>query len=130
MKMGRTKHPEIMQIPKEIWQFLLGQGIKITSKHIPGNLNCNAYWESRHQKDSLECKYWEGTEIDLFTSRSSNQLPSYYSWKSDPNSLDMDALQQKWSYNSLYPFPFALIHKVLKKVEEEKAPSLMIVTTT
>lgn len=130
MKMERTEHPEVIQIPKEIWEFLLGQRIRITSKHLPGNLNCNAYWESRHQKDSLESKYWEQTEIDLFISRSSNQLPSYYSWKLDPNCLDMDAFQQKWSYKSLYPFPFALIRNVLKKVGEEKPPSLMIVTPT
>ena len=70
-------------------------------------------------------------EIDLFASRLSNQLPSYYSWKSDPNSLGTDALQQKWYHMSLYAFPpFALIHKVLKKVEEEKVSPLIIVTPT
>ena len=32
-------------------------------------------------------------------------------------------------FKSLYAFPqFALIHRVLKKVEEERVPSLMIVT--
>ena len=61
----------------------------------------------------------------------SNQLPSYYSWKSDPSSLGTDALQQKWYHKSLYAFPpFALIHKVLKKVEEEKVSPLIIVTPT
>ena len=79
MKMGRTKNPELMQISKEIWEFLLGQRIRITAKHLPENLNCDAHWESRYQKDSLESKYWKGAEIGLFTSRSSNQLPSYYS---------------------------------------------------
>ena len=70
-------------------------------------------------------------EIDLFASRLSNQLPSYYSWKSDPSSLGTDALQQKWYHKSLYAFPpFALIHKVLKKVEEEKVSPLIIVTPT
>ena len=48
---------------------------------------------------------------------------SQQSWK--------DALQQKWYHKSLYAFPsFALIHKVLKKVEEEKVPSLIIVIST
>ena len=69
------------------------------------------------------------SEIDLFASRLSNQLPSYYSWKPDQDSLGTDALQQKWYHKSLYAFPlFALIHKVLKKVQEEKVPSLIIVT--
>ena len=70
-------------------------------------------------------------EIDLFDLRLSSQLPSYYSWKLDPNGIVTDALQQKWYHKSLYAFPpFALIHKVLKKVEEEKLLSLITVTPT
>ena len=98
---------------------------------------------ARHQKDSSEwklcplifSKIWQilgkKPEMDLFASRLSNQLPSYYSWKPDPNSLATDTLQQKWYHKSLIAFPpFALIHKVLKKVAEEKVPSLIIVTPT
>ena len=71
------------------------------------------------------------TEIDLFASRFSNQLPSYYSCKPDPNSLGTDALQQKCYHKILYAFPpLALINKVLKKGEEEKVPSLILVTLT
>ena len=33
---------------------LLRQGITITAEHLPGNLNCKADWEYRHQKDSSE----------------------------------------------------------------------------
>ena len=63
--------------------------------------------------------------------RLSNQLQSYYSLNPDPDSLGTDALQQKWYLKSPYVFPpFALIHKVLKKVEGEKLPSLIIVTPT
>ena len=140
---GREKNPELMQISKEIWKFLLGQEITITAEYLPENLNYKADWESRHQKDSSEwklcplvfSKIWKilgkKPEIDLFASRLSNQLPSYYSWKPDPSSLGRDALQQKRYHKSLYAFPpFALIHKVLKKVEEEKVPSLIIVTPT
>ena len=50
-------------------------------------------------------KIGEKTEIDLFASRLSNQLPSYYSWKPDPKSLETDALQQKLYHKSLYAFP-------------------------
>ena len=70
-------------------------------------------------------------EIDLFASRLSNQLPSYYSWNPDPKSPSTGALQQKWYHKSRYAFPpFPLIHKVLEKVEEEKVPSLIIATPT
>ena len=72
--------------------------ITITAEHLPGNLNCKADWESRHQKDSSEWKLYtlifskicqilgKRPEIDLFASRLSNQLISYYSWKPDPKS--------------------------------------------
>ena len=143
LKMAGTKNPELMQILKEIWEFLLEQGITITAEYLPANLNCKADWESRHQKDSSEWKLRplifskicqilvKKSEIDLLASRLSNQLPSFYSWKPDPNSLGTDALQQKWYHKSRYAFPpFALIRKVLKKVEEEKVPSIIIVAPT
>ena len=107
LKMEGTKNPELMQILKEIWEFLRGLGITITAEHLPGNLNCKADWESRHQENSSEWKLCplifrkicqilgKKPEIDLFASRLSNQLPSYYSWKPDPNSLGTDALQHK-----------------------------------
>ena len=88
------------------WEFLLGQGITITVRHLPGTLNCKTDWESRHQTDSSEWRLCplifskicqilgKRPEIDLFASRLSNQLPSYYSSKLDSNSLGTDALQQ------------------------------------
>ena len=102
LKTGGTKNPELMQISKEIWEFLLGHWITITAEHLPGNLNCIADWESPQQKDSSEwklcplifSKIWQvlgkKPEIELFASRLSNQLPSCYSWKPEPNSLGIN----------------------------------------
>ena len=45
LKMGGTKNPELMQISKEIWEFILEQRITITDEHLPGNLNCKADWD-------------------------------------------------------------------------------------
>ena len=56
LKMEGAKNSDLMQISKEIWEFLLRQGITITVKHLPGNLNCKADWESYHQKKSSEWK--------------------------------------------------------------------------
>ena len=141
LKMGGTKNPELIQISKEILKFQLRQGIMITAKHLPRNLNCKADWQSRHQKDSSEwklcplifskfCKMLgKKPEIDLHkVVKSASKLLLF---ATDPNSLGTDALQQKWYHKSLYAFlPFVLIHKVLKKEEEEKVPSLIIVTPT
>ena len=105
LKMRGEKNPELMQISTETWEFLLGQGITITGEHLPGYLNCKVDWESLHQKDSSEwklcplifSKIWQPLgkkpKIYLFASRLSNQLPSYYPWKLDSNSLGTDALQ-------------------------------------
>ena len=49
LKMGVTKIPDLMQILKEIWDVLLGQWITTTDKHLPGNLNCKAHWETTMQ---------------------------------------------------------------------------------
>ena len=135
---GREK----IQISKEIWGFLLGQGIMITAEHLSGNLNCKADWEAWYQKDSSEWKLCplflskicqilgKKPEIDLSASKLSNQLPNHYSWKPHPDSLGTDAFQQKWYHKSLYAFPpFALTHKILKKVDEEKLPSLTVTLT-
>ena len=56
LKMRGAKNLELIQISKEVWEFLLVQGITITAEHLPGNLNSKADWESRHQKDSSEWK--------------------------------------------------------------------------
>ena len=56
LKMGEKKNSELMQISKELWEFLIGQEITITGEHLPGNANCNTDRESRHQKDSSEWK--------------------------------------------------------------------------
>ena len=42
LKMGGTENPELMQISKKIWEFILGQGITITAEYLPGHFNCSA----------------------------------------------------------------------------------------
>ena len=74
------------------------------------------------------CLKVDQPEIVLFTSRSSNQLPAYYSWKPDPSSLILRTLHQTWSHKYLYTLPpFSLIHRVLRKVELEKVSSLILI---
>ena len=69
--------------------------------------------------------------IFLFVPRLSNQLSAYYSWKPDPNSLALDALEQTWSNKHLYAFtPISLINSVLGEVELEKDPSLILTEPT
>ena len=56
LKIGGTKNPDLIQISKEIWEFLLGQGTTITDEHLPRHLNCKEGSESCHQKYSSKWK--------------------------------------------------------------------------
>lgn len=55
----------------------------------------------------------------------------YYSWKPDPHSKGVDALQQNWSTqlgHTLYAFPpFSLIPRVLHKVVQDQAHTLILI---
>jgi len=66
-------------------------------------------------------------DINLFASRVSNQVPGYFSYREDLFSRGQDAFQQSWKYLCNYAFPpFAVIGRVLKKLEEQNAHLLLV----
>ena len=56
VKMGGTRNQLLVQISKEIWEYLLEKGIAITAEYLPGALNREADMQSRTVKDSSEWK--------------------------------------------------------------------------
>ena len=140
MKMGGTQNLKMVELAKEIWEYLLKWGITITAEYLPSELNLTADWESRNILDSSEwmlshqifqkvCQIRGFPEIDLFASRLSHQIPTYVAWKPDPHSHATDAFQQNWSHKLLYAFPqFCMIPKVLNKTLKEKVPKLILIT--
>ena len=54
------------------------------------------------------CKTWWTTDIDLFASTVSNQVPTYMSQKLGPYSKGKDALQMCWTHTKGYAFPHFL----------------------
>ena len=117
-----------MQIFNEIREFLLEQEITITAKcYLQDRLGILAP-ERCLRMETVPSNFQRNMpnigkkpETDLFASRLSNQLPSYYSWKPDPRSFGTDALPQKCHHKRLCTFrPFALIHKVLKNKKGRK----------
>ena len=138
LKMGGAMSQELLRVLKEIWDYLLKHQMMLsTAECLPGCLNHQADWELRNQKDSTEwklcpqifqkiCEKVGQPEINLFVSRLSSQLPTYYSWKPDPNSFAVDTLQQTWSHKHLYDFsPFSLIHRILRAIKLEKVHCLV-----
>ena len=77
-------------------------------------------------------KSWLGhPQINLFPSRLCYELQNYLSWKPDPNSNVVDAMQQNWSVqlgHILYAFPpFSLILRVLHKIVQDQVHTMILV---
>ena len=138
VKMRGTRNQLLVQISKEIWEYLLDKGITITAEHFAGALNKEANMQSQTVKNSSEwklnqvvfqklCKSWLTPDIDLFTSRVSHQVPANVSWKLDPYSKGRDAFQMCWTHTKGYAFfSFFLIGRVLHKVLIDQATLILI----
>ena len=138
VKLGRPTNPSLITLTKEMWSFLTQKGITLTAEYIPSVLNKEADFESRNATDWSDWKLkrqvfnqlarvWGTPEIDLFASRTSHQLKTYFSWRPDPNCLAIDALTQNWGRNLTYAFPpFSLIGRCLEKVKNSQATVTLI----
>ena len=51
VKMGGTRSPELLQVGKQIWDYLLANRIAVTAEYLPSSLNIQADWQSRNQRD-------------------------------------------------------------------------------
>ena len=84
----------LSDVSKEIWNYLLVKGITITTEYLPVNLNKKTDFQSQVVRDSSKWKWdykvfqticWRCglSDIDIFASRISHQVPTYMSWKLD-----------------------------------------------
>ena len=138
LKMGGTKNLTLLEIAKEIWQYLLPKRITLTAEYIPSLLNKGADYQSRNVSDLTEWKLsetifrrisqiWGLPEIDLFASRLNFQVPKFFSWKPDPLASATDAFQQQWPKGLLFAFPpFCLIGRVIRKAIQDLAELILI----
>ena len=55
MKIRGTQNLKMVELTKEIWDYLLNWGITITAEYLPSELNLAADWESRN---NLESSKW------------------------------------------------------------------------
>ena len=68
----------------------------------------------------------ETSEIDLFASRLSHQIKTYFSWRPDPFSQAAVAFQQNWFHKCFSTF--RIIPKVFGEVLKGKVPMMVHVT--
>ena len=139
VKMGGSLSPELLQVAKEIWDYLLANGIAVTAEYLPSSLNIQADWQSRNHRDSSDWKLNPKIfpqivkirgipQIYLFASRLNHRLPKYMSWHPEPGTYAVDSHQHSWRdlYGYAFP-PFCLIGKVLAKVRKNQ--SLLLIVT-
>lgn len=139
--MGGTKSKKLINLASQIWQWCLEREITLTGEYLPGDMNIEADWESRHFKDKSSwkldpeifihlMKIIGPCTVDLFADRTNAQLNKYFSWKEDPHAQALDAMLQTWRDIMGYAFPpFCMITPCLAKVREEKC-QIVIVTPT
>ena len=126
------------QITRDLWVWCSTHNIWLTAVHIPGKQNVLADKESREKHSDIEWKlntqlfedvtaHWGTPSIDLFASRLNYQLKPFVSWRPDPEAMAIDAFSINWKEN-FYAFPpFALINRVLQKVEQDQSQGIIIV---
>jgi len=134
---GRTR--ELTMIAKAIWSTTHSWKCSVRASYRPGEDNQLADDLSRRQRDqsdwmlhprlfhSLSAR-WGPFNMDLFATRLNHQIPRYYSRFPDPQAEATDAFLQGWSNLRAYGNPpFALIGRVLRQVEEQKATVVLVV---
>jgi hypothetical protein len=108
LKMGGTWSTVLLQIAQDLWEYALSNKITLTAEYLPGVLNNQTDWESRHFHDSSDWKLnpsvfktmnqqWGPLEVDLFASHMNCQLERYVSWFPDPFAMATDAFQMLWT---------------------------------
>jgi len=127
---GRIK--ELSDLSAEIWDFCLTKETYLQASYIPGEENVIADRLSRFKDrndwklNPEECQkvevLWGPHDIDLFASKLNTQLPKFYSWMNEPDSMGTDAFQQTWNrINGYANPPFALLGRILNKVLIDEA---------
>ena len=138
-KQGGSHSMSLNDIAVQIWLLCVEYGMHISAAHIPGKHNIFADIASRQFQDAAEwmldphifnelVSRWGMPDIDLFASRLNHQIPTYASWKPDPSSTYIDAMQISWSGMFCYIFPpFSMLWPVLSKLEEDRVSRAIII---
>lgn len=138
--MGGTHSTQCNSIAHEIWQLAIKHDIMLHASFIPGHLNVDADYASRHFNEDIEislnqdvfgdiCNALELSPlVDLFASRHNYKVEQFVSWKPDPLATYVDAFTINWAtFDAIYVFPpFSCWGKVLKWLRIYKGQALVI----
>ena len=138
-KEGGTRSPLLNSIAQEILHWSESLAIRLAPQFIPGSNTVLADDLSRphqlpHSEWSLNktvfrslCRIWP-VQIDLFATSANRRCSIYISPYRDPQSAGTDAFLQSWDGLQAYAFPpFAIIPRVLAKLQESRGTELTLV---
>ena len=137
--MGTSHNFHLNSICKQIWEWCKDRNILLFPVYINTKENLadrssrityiQAEWmlEKHVFHKVLQTLKFSPT-IDLFASRLNHQLPTYVSYKPDPNAYAVDAFSLVWKQFKFYCFPpFSCITECLQKIKKEESEGLLIV---
>ena len=138
-KEAGTRSPLLNTIAQEILRWSESLAICLAPQFIAGSNNVLADALSRphqlpHSEWSLNmtvfqslCRLWP-VQIDLFATPANHRCSIYFSPYRDPQSAGTDAFLQSWDGLQAYTFPpFAIIPRVLAKLQESRGTELTLV---
>ena len=124
-ELGGVVSQKMKKLAKNLWLWCMERDIVLRAQHLPGVMNTIVDEESRVIKGRADWKLnpavfrkiqeqFGPLKVDLFVSRLSAQLPTYFSWIPDPEALATDAFTQDWSSLRGYANPpWGLLNRVL-----------------
>ena len=138
-RQGGSHNMSLNDIAVDIWSLCSEYSTHVSAAHIPGKHNVLADVASREFHDAAEwmlspsifqniVEKWGEPDIDLFASRLNHQISVYASWRPDPESTVIDAMQISWFNKYVYLFPpFSMIWPVLSKLERDKVDRAIMI---
>lgn len=139
-KMGKVRFMSLSDLSRQIWSWCEKRKLWVFASYIKSSDNANADRESRWSYIGTEwglatyaykkvIKALGVPEIDLFASRIDKECPRYFSWKADPEAVNVDAFTANWrEVGFFWAFPpFSLVTRVLRKIITDKGQGIVVV---
>ena len=137
-KLGGMHSQALCQLALTIWDWCVQRDVFLVAEYLPGKDNITADRESRSSQD--RCDWMLNPQIfqqiqlqmgplqtDLFASRLTKQLPSFYSWRPDPEAIATDTFNQDWAQTRGFANPpSCLIARCLSQIRRQMARVVII----
>ena len=136
---GGTKSQLCNDVARAIWKWLQDRCSWAFASHIPGVLNDDADYCSRHFTEDTEWELnesifqqivdkWGQPTIDLFASQFNYKVWPFCSWYPVPKASFVDAFSLNWGKLVLPYFfpPFRLLGRVLRKMDAERVSGIVV----